>query len=121
MQASSPKKTATFFSSTSFPAITKRLNITVVGINYYQSTFDQKLFCSLKIPFPNSLNKAVIKQKSEFLAGRYVAIKALSILGFNISDVPIGKYREPIWPHGVIGSISHTDTSAFCTVAFKKM
>jgi enterobactin synthetase component D len=106
-----------FLNPTFFPSINGQVNLTIVGFDYYQSAFNQSFFHSFQIPFPNSLNKAVIKRQSEYLAGRYAAIKALRILGFTTNNVPIGKNREPIWPDGVVGSITHTNSSAFCAIA----
>lgn len=58
---------------------------------------------------------AVLKRKLEFTAGRMCARRAMARLGF--ADYPLlpGPDRVPVWPPGVIGSISHTD--GFCGVA----
>lgn len=66
---------------------------------------------------PESLTGAVSKRKSEFVAGRYLARKALMALGANTTSVGIGAHREPLWPHSFIGSISHSKEFAVCAVA----
>jgi 4'-phosphopantetheinyl transferase EntD len=50
---------------------------------------------------------AVEKRRREFRAGRACARLALAALG--IHDVPIasGPRREPLWPAGIVGSITH--------------
>jgi 4'-phosphopantetheinyl transferase EntD len=62
---------------------------------------------------------AVPKRRQEFTAGRNCARQALRILGLpaNQAKVPIGvgSHREPIFPTGVIGSISHCNE--FCAAA----
>ena len=58
-----------------------------------------------------------LKRLSDFSTGRYCAIKALEQLGINNSIIPIGKDREPIWPEGIVGSISHCDSLTGAIVA----
>ena len=64
-----------------------------------------------------SLSQAVVKRKSEFVAGRYLARKALIALGANETTVGIGANRVPLWPSSFIGSISHSKDFAICAVA----
>jgi len=53
----------------------------------------------------------------DFLNGRACARLALSRLGFADCPVPIGADREPLWPDGVVGSISHCGEKAAAVVA----
>lgn len=62
--------------------------------------------------------RAVDKRKSEFLAGRYLAKVTLQTLGESSYHVPIGLNREPIWPEGILGSISHSSNIAQCIIAY---
>lgn len=56
------------------------------------------------------------KRKAEHLAGRIAAIHALREYG--IKTVPgIGEQRQPLWPHGLFGSISHSATTALAVVS----
>ena len=50
---------------------------------------------------------AVPRRRREFAAGRFAARSALEALG--IAPVPIGRDSDrcPIWPEGIVGSISH--------------
>lgn len=54
----------------------------------------------------------------EFRHGRSCARRALARLGV-VRDVSIlvGRNREPLWPAGVVGSISHADNMAAAVVA----
>lgn len=51
-------------------------------------------------------------RKQEFTAGRLCARKGLDRLGIQNFPVLIGKNREPLWPPGIVGSISHC--KGFC-------
>jgi 4'-phosphopantetheinyl transferase EntD len=59
--------------------------------------------------------RAVAKRRREFAAGRACARAALEALG--IADFPLrsGPDRSPLWPAGVVGSLSHC--ADFCGVA----
>ena len=48
------------------------------------------------------------KRMSDFANGRYCARETLSRLGFEPTEIPKGIHREPVWPAGITGSISHT-------------
>lgn len=50
---------------------------------------------------------AVAKRQREFVGGRLCAHRALELAGFERSPVLRGPGREPVWPPGVVGSITH--------------
>jgi 4'-phosphopantetheinyl transferase EntD len=52
---------------------------------------------------------AVERRRREFEEGRDCAHRVLSRLGWAGFPVLSGKNREPLWPPGVIGSITHCD------------
>jgi len=54
-----------------------------------------------------SVARAAPKRQAEFLAGRACAHAALASIGELCRSVPIGRDRAPVWPAGVVGSISH--------------
>ena len=58
-----------------------------------------------------------LKRLSDFSTGRYCAIKALEQLGIQDAIIPIGEDRAPIWPEGIVGSISHCDSLTGAIVA----
>jgi 4'-phosphopantetheinyl transferase EntD len=62
---------------------------------------------------------SVIKRQREFRAGRNAARAALKQLDAPSGPLLRGKHREPIWPRGFIGSISHCDDSCI-TACVKK-
>ncbi|MFM4733657.1 amonabactin biosynthesis phosphopantetheinyl transferase AmoD [Aeromonas salmonicida] len=60
------------------------------------------------ILLPASLQRAAPKRLGEFLAGRLAAREALRRVGLGDHVVAIGSAREPRWPAGFEGSISHS-------------
>ena len=55
----------------------------------------------------------VEKRRLEFTHGRYCAHQAMQLLGMSVVAIPKGTDRAPVWPDGIIGSISHSgDTAA---------
>jgi 4'-phosphopantetheinyl transferase EntD len=61
-------------------------------------------------PFPGEehlVAKAVPVRRREFVTARRCAREALGRLGFPPAEIPSGAHREPVWPAGVVGSITH--------------
>jgi 4'-phosphopantetheinyl transferase EntD len=59
----------------------------------------------------------VEKRRAEFSHGRHCARTAMQRLGIAATAIAKGPDREPVWPAGVIGSISHTHAAAAAVVA----
>jgi 4'-phosphopantetheinyl transferase EntD len=55
---------------------------------------------------------AVASRRREFAAGRTCARRALHPFGMSDWPVLVGRAGSPIWPRGIVGSISHT--SHYC-------
>ncbi len=51
--------------------------------------------------------RAVASRRAEFTTGRACARAALARLGVPADAVPVGERRAPVWPHGVVGAITH--------------
>jgi len=93
------------------------------SLNYFSST--QSFFTSDKHEL--SLHKLALppnhqfspKRLTDFSTGRYCAMKALDQLEMKDVIIPIGPNREPIWPEGIVGSISHCDSLTGAIVAKK--
>lgn len=70
----------------------------------------------LWLPHHAELARTGKKRQTEHLAGRIAAVHALR--AFGEKSVPgIGKNRQPIWPDGLYGSISHCGDTAIAIVA----
>jgi enterobactin synthetase component D len=54
-----------------------------------------------------SVAKAVPARVREFALGRTAARRALVALGIPPTAIPVGPGRGPVWPDGVVGSITH--------------
>ncbi len=53
------------------------------------------------------VGRVVEKRRREFAAGRACAREALGKLGWPQFPILAGQAREPLWPPGVVGSITH--------------
>lgn len=60
---------------------------------------------------------AVEKRQREFAGGRACAREAFAALGLPSVAILAGPDRAPIWPKGVVGSISHSLTRCVAAVA----
>lgn len=63
-----------------------------------------------ELPFPGEedlVGNAVESRRREFVTARRCARQALVTLGHPASPIRAGAGREPIWPTGVVGSITH--------------
>ena len=61
------------------------------------------------------LGRAVEKRRREFAAGRACARRALARLEIADAVLPVGPDRLPLWPAGIVGSITHC--ADYCAVA----
>ena len=56
-------------------------------------------------------------RRLQFLTGRLYARKALASMGIHEYPLVCGPRREPLWPSGIVGSISHSATWCAVVVA----
>lgn len=84
---------------------------------YCEIPLSDKQYESVMAFLPASLEKASPGRINEFLAGRYCAVSAAKKLGHTITELPIGENRSPVWPIGLIGSITHTKSLSVAAVA----
>jgi len=61
------------------------------------------------------LGEVVARRRAEFEAGRSCARRALAALGQPPRPLLVGGHREPCWPDGFVGSITHCP--GFCAAA----
>lgn len=62
-----------------------------------------------------TIRRAVPARRREFATGRECARRALSALGLPAAAIPAGPDRDPCWPPGVVGSITHS--AGYCAAA----
>lgn len=63
---------------------------------------------------------AIDRRRREYTAGRVAARRAMASLGLHGRPVQSGEDRAPIWPEGVVGSLSHTKTCCLAAVALAR-
>lgn len=62
-----------------------------------------------------ALGRASPRRIQEFAAGRICARRALAELGLPVVAIGRGPNRQPLWPRGVVGSITHC--TGYCAAA----
>lgn len=88
-------------------------------LHFDATRFDTDAFAASGIICPRAIACSVSKRQAEFLCGRLAARLAMSRVAdtYTHCEIAIGPAREPIWPEGLTGSISHcTDMAAAIAV-----
>ncbi|MBY6211819.1 4'-phosphopantetheinyl transferase superfamily protein [Microbulbifer agarilyticus] len=92
------------------------------GCRFDVDRYQPSLFAEAGILLPAQIARAVPQRQAEFLAGRYLAHSILGELHSPNREAPhigIGEQRDPVWPKGVVGSITHCGSEAACVLASK--
>ncbi|RII91366.1 4-phosphopantetheinyl transferase, partial [Clavibacter michiganensis] len=55
-------------------------------------------------------------RRAEFVTGRVLARQALAALGIRPGPIPVARSGAPMWPAGVVGSITHCAGLRACAV-----
>lgn len=83
-------------------------------------SYEQELMDSIQLipglQLPPSMEKAVGSRKLEYLLGRLICADLMTEMG-RLPVFVDRDDRRPIWPEGLIGSISHTDRVVCCALA----
>jgi 4'-phosphopantetheinyl transferase EntD len=85
----------------------------VIAVETREDRLDVELFPEEEL----ALGRAVDKRRREFVTGRACAREALARLGLPPTAVGSGRHGEPLWPAGIVGSITHCDGYRACAVA----
>jgi 4'-phosphopantetheinyl transferase EntD len=64
-----------------------------------------------------AVRSAVARRRLEFATGRRCAREALAKLGVPGAAIPSGRDREPLWPPGIVGSLTHCEGYRAAAVA----
>jgi len=81
---------------------------------------DPRLVSPEAVLFPEELlavQNAVLSRRQQFAAGRSLARQAWQELGLPACALPSDAQRVPIWPSGVVGCITHTQSWCGAAVA----
>ncbi|MBQ5946748.1 4'-phosphopantetheinyl transferase [Massilia sp. ST3] len=76
-------------------------------VEYAPQRFDPSAFAAAGLHLPVHIARSVPKRQAEYFFGRLAARLALEPHGLGAEMVKTGMQREPVWPPGVIGSITH--------------
>lgn len=85
-------------------------------------TFDESMFAPAcfereSIECPPAIGRSISRRQAEFFFGRLAARFAFSELGIEGVRIPVGATREPLWPPGFVGSITHSGGLAAAAIA----
>ena len=88
----------------------------ILVIEYSIEEFRSEFFVENGVVCPPNIQRSVRKRQAEFYFGRLAASQALAQYGLSQVEVQSGKFREPIWPVGIVGSITHQSKFAAAVV-----
>jgi 4'-phosphopantetheinyl transferase EntD len=96
-------------------------DIPVRLLEFDVSEFDSRAFADIGIHCPPNISRSARKRQSEFFFGRLAARQVLSSITADLAlaNIGIGVSREPLWPEGVIGSITHNRSFAGATAEMR--
>ena len=78
-------------------------------LEFDPARFEPRAFAAAAMPCPERVERSVHKRQAEFFFGRLAARSALNDLGASSAvEIGIGPSREPVWPDGIVGSITHS-------------
>jgi 4'-phosphopantetheinyl transferase EntD len=91
--------------------------LSIFQTDFHADHYSDALIAHVNDGYGTFIQNAVVKRKSEFIAGRYCAHRSLT--SWNIPDgiISIGEGRSPVWPAGIVGSISHCHACAVAVTA----
>jgi 4'-phosphopantetheinyl transferase EntD len=85
----------------------------VVAVDTREDLLDVELFPEERA----ALGQAVEKRRREFVTVRACARSALALLGLPSSPIASGDRGQPLWPAGVVGSLTHCSGFRACALA----
>ncbi len=90
--------------------------LTLVMAGFDPADFTPARFAQAGIHRPESVARSVNKRQAEFFFGRSCARAALAGIGMTGVEIAVGAMRQPLWPAGVLGSITHSNHVAAALV-----
>jgi len=76
-------------------------------IDFTADSFVPTAFADHALALPAHIERSVRKRQAEYFYGRLAARHALAAAGLPVLDIGTGAERQPLWPLGTIGSITH--------------
>ena len=84
----------------------------VIAVDTREEWLDIELFPQERV----ALGQAVEKRRREFITARACVRRALAQLGLPPSPIATGDRGQPLWPAGVVGSITHCTGYRACAL-----
>ena len=100
--------------------LSSALNDLPKGVAWAATIFPQnhkEKLLSLRVELPLLSDRAVEKRRNEFYAGRWCAAQAIYQKQGRYLTPKINADRSPLWPDGIVGSISHSQDKAISVVS----
>lgn len=94
-----------------------QLDGVALGASFDVTAYEDALYDVLGVALPAGMRRAVNKRKAEFLCGRFLAALALEQLGGPSVEIGMGEHRQPLWPDGFGGALSHSRDRAACLLS----
>ena len=98
------------------------IDFNIHGVSFFGAPlpFDSQLEESFSHLLPHTMANVAQVRKQEFIAGRYCAYQAAKLVGLELVKLPAAKTREPVWPEGIVGSITHSKLMAISCVSLSQ-
>jgi enterobactin synthetase component D len=77
-------------------------------VRHDPALFRQDAFVEHGLARPPAIARSVLRRQAEFFHGRMAARRALVALGRGAASPTVGGEGQPVWPVGVVGSITHS-------------
>lgn len=95
-------------------------NVFQYSLSFDPDTLRLSDLSAFAIPLPEPLASAADKRKIDWILGRHCARKACQAMGWDPEEpleIPLGSDGAPVWPDGLVGSITHTRGFAAAAIA----
>lgn len=79
--------------------------------------FNPTWFRQAGIVYPDNIARSVARRQAEYFFGRWCAQQALQAAGLAPTPIATGAGRAPVWPSGIVGSITHDARFAAAIIA----
>ncbi|MGU3409056.1 4'-phosphopantetheinyl transferase [Microbacterium sp. M1A1_1b] len=89
---------------------------TVLPASVVVTTADDDLDGPLAVDERDAVATALPERRAEFVTGRVLGRQALAVMGFRRASIPVARSGAPVWPAGVVGSITHCAGLRACAV-----
>ncbi len=81
-------------------------------VDFSAAGFTPAAFAAAGLALPAHIARSVPKRQAEYFHGRLAARDALLAAGLPVVEIGTGAQREPLWPAGTLGSITHNSRRA---------